>query len=343
MPGSGTLLADVALPAVTLLVVGLITWLPSPKWCLIIMILRDWPCRTEQPGESWRIAYLRSGKLSRTAQFIALNRALGTLSPQVPGFSDPLAVHFLPEKIRQRVQAARVSLERNPGKSPYPFWFRGMGVFNQFRTVIFDRAITSAFPLPQLVILGAGLDTRAWRLDGLEDTVVFEVDHPSTQAWKRERAAALHHKAKDVHFVATDFRQNTLAPLLRNAGFDASKSTFWLWEGVTMYLTEAAVKSNLATFAALSAPGSHLALTYLRKVDGRVPRSLVLSLMGEPVRSAYAPDELTGLAKTHGWGCTSDSNIEDWIPAMAPRLNLTKFRVGFQWLESIWIGVYGMS
>jgi len=286
---------------------------------------------------------LRPGKLSRTAQFVALNRALGSLSPQVPGFSDPLAAEFLPGKFQRNVQAARASLQTNPGKSPYPIWFRGMGVFNQFRTVIFDRAITSALPLAQLVILGAGLDTRAWRLDGLEGTVVFEVDHPSTQAWKRERAAAIRYKAKDVRFIATDFQQNTLAPLLRNAGFDSSKSTFWLWEGVTMYLTEAAVSANLATFAALSAPGSHLALTYLRKIDGRIPRSLLLSLMGEPVRSAYSPHEMTGLAGTHGWQCTSDTTIEDWLPKMAPGLNLTKRQVGFQWLESIWIGAYGMS
>ncbi len=72
-------------------------------------------------------------------------------------------------------------------KSPYPFWQRQMGVFNQFRTVILDRAIASGPPAEQLVILGAGLDSRAWRLDGLKDTVVFEVDHPGSQAWKRER------------------------------------------------------------------------------------------------------------------------------------------------------------
>src|SRR5580693_8168058 len=102
---------------------------------------------------------MRSGKQSRTAQFVALNRALGTLSPQVPGFSDPLAVEFLPEKWRKKVAAAKASLARNPGRSVYPAWARGMGVFNQFRTVIFDRAIAAALPIPQLVILGAGLDT----------------------------------------------------------------------------------------------------------------------------------------------------------------------------------------
>jgi methyltransferase (TIGR00027 family) len=292
----------------------------------------------EQERGLSRTHHLRSGKLSRTAQFVALNRALGTLSPQVPGFSDPLAVEFLPEKWRKKVASARASLESNPDKSPYPTWFRGMGVFNQFRTVIFDRAIASALPLAQLVILGAGLDTRAWRLDGLEDTLVFEVDHPGTQAWKRKRAAALVHRAKDVRFVATDFQQNTLVPVLQSAGYDPTKSTFWLWEGVTMYLQEDAVSTNLATFASLSTPGSHLALTYLRKTDGRVPRSVFLALLGEPVRSAYSPEEIADLAKMSGWRRTSDSGIEDWLPEMTPGLNLTRRQVGLQWLESIWIG-----
>jgi methyltransferase (TIGR00027 family) len=278
------------------------------------------------------------GKPSRTAQTVAFNRALGTLSPQVPGFSDALAVEFLPEKLRKRVAAARASLAANPGRSPYPAWLRGMGVFNQFRTVIFDRAITSALPFAQLVILGAGLDTRAWRLDGLQDTVVFEADHPATQLWKRQRAASIAHKAKEVRFLATDFRQNALAPLLQNAGHDKASPTFWLWEGVTMYLTQEDVSANLETFASLSAPGSHLALTYLKRDDGRVPRSLILALLGEPVRSAYSPRELTDLAKARGWQQTSDSGIEDWLQEMTPGLNLTRRQVGLQWLESIWIG-----
>jgi methyltransferase (TIGR00027 family) len=160
---------------------------------------------------------VRQGKRSRTAEFVALNRALGTLAPQAPGFSDPVVFEFLPIKWQERVEKARSSLVTGVHKSPYPFWQRAMGVFNQFRTVILDRAIMSA-PLPeQLVILGAGLDSRAWRLDCLKDTVVFEVDHPSSQAWKRGRSAAVPFKAKDVHFVAMDFERDRLAPLLENA------------------------------------------------------------------------------------------------------------------------------
>jgi methyltransferase (TIGR00027 family) len=187
------------------------------------------------------------------------------------------------------------------------------------------------------VILGAGLDSRAWRLDGLKDTVVFEVDHPSSQAWKRERSATFPYKAKDVRFVAMDFQRDQLAPLIRSAGFDPSKRTFWLWEGVTMYLWPAEVSSSLDSFAALSAPGSHIALTYLRKNHGRIPRSLFLALLGEPLRSAFTPAELTAVARSQGWRLMSDTNIQDWLKE-TPGLRLKRRRIGLQRLESIWVG-----
>ena len=179
---------------------------------------------------------MRSGKPSRTAQFIAYNRALGHLAPQVPGLSDPLAAEFMPENWKRRIRRTQASLAANPKKSPFPFWLRGIGLFNQFRSVVLDRTIASAAPIAQLVILGAGFDTRAWRLDALEDATVFEVDHPSTQALKRKRAAGIPAKAGQVRFVATDFQEDDMAASLRAAGYDASRPAFWLWEGVTMYL-----------------------------------------------------------------------------------------------------------
>ena len=280
---------------------------------------------------------MRSGKPSRTAQFVGYNRALGDLAPQVPGFSDPMAAQFLPGKWKKKIERTRRSLSAHPGKSPYPFWLRGMGLFNQFRTVVLDRAIASAAPIAQLVILGAGFDTRAWRLDALRDATVFEVDHPDTQALKRERAAAIPTKARQIRFVATDFHRDDMAASLRAAGYDSRRPAFWLWEGVTMYLRPEAVAANLEAVASLSAPGSHLAMTYLSKDRGRIPRSLFLALLGEPVRSAYSPAEISGLAKTYGWACTADSGIEDWLRDLAHGLRLTKRQAGLQWFERIWV------
>ncbi len=279
---------------------------------------------------------MRRGKPSRTAEFVALNRALGTLAPQVPDFSDPFAFRFLSDRWQKRVERTRALLASGGRKSPYPFWHRGMGVFNQFRTVILDRAIESA-PPEQLVILGAGLDSRAWRLDCLKDTVVFEVDHPASQAVKRERSASVPYKAKDVRFVAMDFQRDQLAPLIQSAGFDPRKRSFWLWEGVTMYLRPDAVSANLGAFAALSAPGSRIALTYFRDKNSRVPRSLFLALLGEPPRSAFASHEIADLARSHGWRLISDTNVEDWLRD-TPGVKLRHRQVGLQWFESIWVG-----
>jgi hypothetical protein len=63
----------------------------------------------------------------------------------------------------------------------------------------------------------------------------------------------------------------------------------------------------------------------------------MLALMGEPVRSAFSPDEITDLAKSHGWRRIQDSNVQDWLKE-TPGLKLTRRRIGLQWLESIWVG-----
>lgn len=260
----------------------------------------------------------------------------------VPGFSDPMAVHFLPERWQRKVDHTRVLLDTGARRSPYPFWHRAMGIFNQFRTVMLDRAIAAGPAPEQLVILGAGLDSRAWRMETLKDTILFEVDHPASQAWKRKHASRLAArliapKAKDIRYVSMDFERDRLAPLLESAGFDTLKSTFWLWEGVTMYLRPAGVDANLGAFAELSAPGSRIALTYLRKRNGRAPRAWLLALFGEPLRSAFTPEEMTKLAHSHSWRVESDTTVDDWLRE-TPALKLTRRQVGLQWLESIWTG-----
>lgn len=285
---------------------------------------------------------MKKDKASNTAQFVAVNRALGNLSPQVPGFSDPIAEYFLSSSWARQIERRRKILLRSPDKSPFPFWVkRGMAVSLQFRTVMLDKAIQSAFPVPQLVILGAGLDSRAWRLKGLEQAIVFEADHPDTQTVKRTRVTNvknIHLLAKEVRFVPINFTTDDLKTSLKNAGFDETEKTFWLWEGVTMYLTREDVKHTLKKILALSAPGSVLALTYMNKKNGRIPRSLFLSLIKEPACSAFLPTEMSGLTKVVGWHTLRDSGIEEWKKDLAPAVTLTEKDAGMQWLERIWIG-----
>jgi methyltransferase (TIGR00027 family) len=213
-----------------------------------------------------------------------------------------------------------------------------MGVFNQFRTVVLDRAIERALPVEQLVILGAGLDGRAWRLPGLGATTVFEVDHPDTQSLKQARAAGWKPLAKEVRFVPVDFTRDDLEQKLLAGGHERARSTFWLWEGVTMYLTPEVVGATFRLLGSISAPGSGLALTYMAKKNGRKPSSWFMTLIGEPARSAFEPPELATVARAGGWTTTSDTGIEDWKRELAPGLALSERQVGLQWLERIWVG-----
>jgi methyltransferase (TIGR00027 family) len=286
---------------------------------------------------------VRKGRASQTAQFVSYNRALADLAPSVPGFSDPVAQKFLGPRWTGNVGRMREKIAAGKARSPFPIWFRGMGIFNQFRTVVLDHAVLdhavpAALPLNQLVILGAGFDSRAWRLPRLESTLVFEVDHPDTQIVKRERSAGLPSTAREIRFVSADLAEENLGIRLAEAGYRTDLKTFWLWEGVTMYLAPELVARNLESMAKLSSPGSGLAFTYMAKRNGKIPKALFLALLGEPVRSAFEREELDGLASRTGWRTNSNSGIEDWKRAYAPSLALTERQVGLQWNERIWVG-----
>jgi methyltransferase (TIGR00027 family) len=104
----------------------------------------------------------------------------------------------------------------------------------------------------QLVVLGAGLDTLAYRTPLAERLRIFEVDHPATQAWKREllRNAAIE-APRTLTYLAVDFERETLADALAAVGFDPAQRSFFSWLGVVPYLTEQAVFSTLAFMANL--------------------------------------------------------------------------------------------
>jgi len=203
--------------------------------------------------------------------------------------------------------------------------------------VVLDQAISAAAPVQQMVILGAGFDTRAYRLEALREAIVYEVDHPDTQTLKRTHAGALQAKARQIRYAATDFHEGELQHALQSTGYDSAVPAFWLWEGVTMYLSAEAVAANLKTIGELSAPGSRVAFTYLSKDRERIPRSIFLSLLGEPVRSAYSPVEIRELTHRRGWNKESDSGIEDWLRAYTPDLRLTRRQAGLQWCERIFV------
>jgi methyltransferase (TIGR00027 family) len=278
------------------------------------------------------------GEPSHTALFVAYLRALGSLAPQVPGFSDRMAERLLPPAWSKRVEQARGKLAKRPQRSVFPFGYQGLGLLLEFRTVILDHAIQAALPIEQLVILGAGLDSRAWRLPGLEPVRVYELDLPGIQAWKRACSTRLPPLAREVRLVPMDFTRDELIGKLLAAGYDPRQRTFWLWEGVAMYLCAEEVAQALAAMASLSSPGSQVAMSYLNQREGEVPSSFLLSAIGEPCRSAFAPAELAEAVKLAGWSTLSDSGIRDWQGALAPELSVAEGNAWLQWHERIWIG-----
>ncbi len=132
------------------------------------------------------------------------------------------------------------------------------------RTRYIDDIITTAAAsgLEQLVVLGAGLDTRAYRLPALASTIVFEVDLPDLQRLKRSRLGDTRPLAREVRFVAVDLDTEPLGEALDATGLDRERPVLYVWEGVTQYLTEAGVRATLA-FVGGATAGSALVFTYV--------------------------------------------------------------------------------
>ncbi len=117
--------------------------------------------------------------------------------------------------------------------------------------------------LDQVVLLGAGFDTRAYRIAGIEKTHVFEVDHPATQAAKLEKLQRVTYPLPaHVTFVPVDFDTDSLRERLLANGYNEQGKTFFIWQGVTYFLTAAGVDSTLAFIAAHSGAGSTIVFDY---------------------------------------------------------------------------------
>lgn len=161
----------------------------------------------------------------------------------------------------------------------------------------------------QYVILGAGLDTFAFREpDFLSKYKVFEVDHPLTQADKLERITLAGWTVPDnLTFVPVDFTKDSLAERLIAAGFDSSAKSFFSWLGVTYYLSAEAIDKTLSELSSLCADGSTLVFDYpdenfFDAPDKRVRNTIMMAKAGgEPMQSAFSYGELEKLLETHGF------------------------------------------
>jgi len=163
----------------------------------------------------------------------------------------------------------------------------------------------------QVVVLGAGYDMRAYRFAReLDGRPVFEVDYPATSR-RKARIVARHRSelpATDVRSVEVDFQKDVLRDRMQAAGFERGVRTFFVWEGVAMYLTRGAVKTTLGDLREISGPGSEVAMDLWHLPEGSDLMSAAhrlsasaLYLVGEPVTFAIHPEDAAPFVERLGF------------------------------------------
>ncbi|GAA4385181.1 hypothetical protein GCM10023088_54450 [Actinomadura verrucosospora] len=265
---------------------------------------------------------------SRTAVLVCQARAVahGRLAPD--RFADPTASALLEPGELAAVEQARsgVPPEGWGPRMEYEF-LRATAEGLAPRTVAVDDAVRER-PHPQVVILGAGLDGRAWRMPELAGTAVFEVDHPRSQQDKRRRAAALSPPAGKIAYVPVDFTADRLDDSLDAAGHRTDRPTTWIWEGVVPYLTRAETAATLQALAKASAPGSRLVVHYqapslvasLGRPVARAMRRLSRQpdpMAHEPWRSAWTQAAMRELLTGQGYAVARDTDLLTLAGALA--------------------------
>jgi methyltransferase (TIGR00027 family) len=259
---------------------------------------------------------MRKGRASLTAVLVAAWRGLGEFDAPVVS-TDPFARELVPPLYRKVLALADGAprLTRTAMRAAV-FLSGGLARHLPMRTRAIDDAVTAevARGTRQLVLLGAGLDARAHRLESLGPVRVFEIDHPSTQTDKRAAAYGLPVVAREVCYVAVDFTKDNLVDKVRAAGLDARQPSVFVWEGVTMYLPREAIEASLASIATLAPPGSLLLLTYYttHAMPGAKLAQPIFALIGEPLTTRIASDDAKALLAEHGFEVESDEGDPEW-------------------------------
>ena len=246
---------------------------------------------------------------SRTAHRVAMHRAAHQLLDDPRIFDDPLAISIsgLGAASERRAQAGRLDTRTA----------RYLRAFIAVRSRYAEDQLAAAIGhgVRQYVVLGAGLDTYAYRRPHPADALrVFEVDHPATQLWKKERLAhASIPIPESLTFVPVDFEHQMLAAEMARAGFRTGQAAFFAWLGVVMYLTLEAASSTLAFIGSLPA-GSGVTFDYalarnaLTGAERMAAGALAarVARAGEPFRLFFEPAGLAGLLGGLGFGRLED-------------------------------------
>ncbi len=284
---------------------------------------------------------MRAGEPSRTAEYMALFRAVESCRPEdLRLFSDPLAVGFLSRGLRTAAVAARVPGLRALIPRLIDHRAPGPRISALVRTRLIDYALVAAVAdgARQLVLLGAGYDSRPYRIQGTQSLRVFEVDHPTTQAAKRRGLERmLGSLPPNVTFVEVDFVRQELEAVLLAAGFDVGQPTLFIWEGVTNYLNDDAVDRTVRWIASHSAPKSRLSFTYVDRGLLDSSRSFPCSDRwiasvrdaGEPFTFGLDPDGIGDYLAARGMRLLSDVSTADALERFRRKLLKEALPSGF--------------
>lgn len=268
---------------------------------------------------------------SATARRVGMRRAAHQLLDHPKVFDDSLALLIVGKEDASALQSDTHQVEESP-LSPYLRAF----VAARSRYAEEELALGVHRGVGQYVILGAGLDTFAYRNPYSQSRLrVFEVDHPATQAWKRSRLDEAGIPIPDnLAFVPVDFEKQTLPEALPDAGYDASKCTFFSWLGVTEYLTPEAVMTTLC-FIASAPKGSEVVFDYMISPALLTPAQRArfdafaqrVASAGEPWRAFFDPELLKRDLHAMGFSYLED-NAPDEINARYFKDRKDGLRVG---------------
>jgi methyltransferase (TIGR00027 family) len=261
-----------------------------------------------------------NARASRTAVLVCQGRAVGDGRFAVGRFQDPVAAQLLrPDEL--------AAVERARAMVPPADWrdrlstesLRACAEVVVPRTVAIDDAVREAGHR-QVVIVGAGLDSRPWRLEELCNAAVFALDHPASQADAQNRSAMLSPITDRLTFVPVDLARESLDRALAGTDHDPQVATTWVWEGVVPYLTPHDVDATVSELSARSAPGSVLVVNYQspswiaavgRRVAGLAARLSRQGdpLAGEPWLSSWTPESMRRLLARHSFVVRRDEDL----------------------------------
>ena len=244
---------------------------------------------------------------SRTAFAAAGHRAAHQVFEDGKMFSDPLAL---------RILGLDVDTVKREMSDPAR---RGMRLFIAARTRFAEMKLAEAISqrgVSQLVVLGAGLDTFAYRSPLASKLAMFEVDFPATQAWKRRRLDETGISAPgNLVYAPVDFERDDLVMQLQAAGFDPSRCSYFLWLGVVPYLTRGAIMATLGAVGGLPG-GAEIAFDYSNPVrddemsdQQRAARDALMArvaAVGEPFLSFFETPDLHAELEARGLGAITD-------------------------------------